>query len=61
VPFVLYAIYRYLYLVYRKEQGGAPEKVLLTDLPLIVDIVLYLASVGLILTLTTGPGTGPVR
>jgi 4-hydroxybenzoate polyprenyltransferase len=54
VPFVLYGIYRYLYLVYRKEQGGAPEKVLLTDIPLIVDIMLYLVSVALILTLGRG-------
>lgn len=49
VPFVLFGIYRYLFLVYRKEQGGAPEKVLLTDAPLIVDILLYLASVVAIL------------
>jgi 4-hydroxybenzoate polyprenyltransferase len=45
VPFVLYAIYRYLYLVYRRELGGAPEKALLSDLPLMADIVLYVASV----------------
>jgi len=41
LPFVLYGIYRYLYLVYRKEQGGTPEKVFLTDVPMIVDILLY--------------------
>ncbi len=45
VPFVLYGIYRYLYLVYRKEEGGAPEKVLFTDLPLIVDVLFWLLSV----------------
>ena len=49
LPFVLYGIYRYLYLVYRKEQGGTPEKVFLTDVPMIVDIVLYGASVVLVL------------
>jgi len=49
VPFVLYGIYRYLYLVYRREEGGAPEKVLFTDLPLIISIVLWLLSVVLIL------------
>jgi 4-hydroxybenzoate polyprenyltransferase len=49
VPFVLYGVFRYLYLVYRKDQGGAPERVLLTDLPLIVDILLYMASVVVIL------------
>jgi 4-hydroxybenzoate polyprenyltransferase len=49
VPFVVFAVYRYLYLVYRREEGGAPEKAFLTDLPLIIDIVLYLVSVVAIL------------
>jgi 4-hydroxybenzoate polyprenyltransferase len=41
IPFVLYGIYRYLYLVYRKNQGGSPETILLQDVPLILNIVLY--------------------
>ena len=45
VPFVLYAVYRYLYLVYRKEMGGAPEQALWGDLPLVVDVLLWMASV----------------
>jgi 4-hydroxybenzoate polyprenyltransferase len=45
VPFVLYAVYRYLYLVYRKEMGGAPEQALLGDLPLLVDVLLWMGSV----------------
>jgi len=45
VPFVLYGIYRYLYLVYRREMGGAPEQALLTDAPLAVDVLLWMASV----------------
>jgi 4-hydroxybenzoate polyprenyltransferase len=49
VPFVLYCVYRYLYLVYRKEQGGSPEKVLLSDVPMIVAILLYAVSVVAIL------------
>ncbi len=48
-PFVLYGIYRYLYLVYRRDKGGEPEKVLVTDWPLIVDILLYIAAVVVIL------------
>jgi 4-hydroxybenzoate polyprenyltransferase len=43
VPFVLYGIFRYLYLVYSKEEGGCPSHHLLTDKPLLVDIVLYAA------------------
>lgn len=45
VPFVLYGIFRYLYLIYRKDLGGKPEELLLTDLPLLFDIVLWLASI----------------
>jgi len=45
VPFVLYAVYRYLYLAYRKEMGGDPERALLTDVPLMVDVLLWMASV----------------
>ncbi len=41
IPFVLYGIYRYLYLVYRKNQGGSPETVFLEDVPLILDVVFY--------------------
>jgi len=48
-PFVLYGIYRYLYLVYRKELGGAPEKVFVTDLPMIIDVLLYGAVVVFVL------------
>jgi 4-hydroxybenzoate polyprenyltransferase len=45
VPFVLYGVYRYLYLVYRKEMGGAPEQALLGDWPLLVDVLLWMGSV----------------
>lgn len=49
VPFVVYGIFRYLYLVFRKGQGGAPSEILLTDIPLLVNIVLWLGVVLLIL------------
>lgn len=35
IPFVLYGIFRYLYLVHQRQEGGAPEQVILTDLPLL--------------------------
>jgi hypothetical protein len=41
LPFVLYGIFRYLYLVHRKEQGGSPTDVLLTDRPLLVALALW--------------------
>jgi len=41
VPFVLYGIFRYLYLVHNKNAGGQPEEVLLTDIPLQIAIAGY--------------------
>jgi len=49
IPFVLYGIYRYLYLVYRKNLGGQPEEILLTDRPLIINILLYVIVTGSII------------
>lgn len=45
VPFVVYGLFRYLYLVHQKNLGGSPEEILLTDTPLIINIVLWLAAV----------------
>lgn len=41
IPFVLYAVFRYLYLVYRKGEGGNPEEALFADRPLLICIVLW--------------------
>lgn len=49
IPFVLYGIYRYLYLVYRQRQGGAPEVLLLTDGPMLLNLVGYALVAGWIL------------
>jgi 4-hydroxybenzoate polyprenyltransferase len=45
IPFVLYAIFRYLYLVQVKQLGGAPEDMILTDRPLQATFVLWGAAV----------------
>ncbi len=45
IPFVLYGIFRYLYLLQVKHYGGEPEEVLLTDRPLQVTILLWMLSV----------------
>lgn len=41
VPFVVYAIFRYLYLVYKKDEGGSTEDMLLKDWPMLLDIMLW--------------------
>jgi 4-hydroxybenzoate polyprenyltransferase len=45
IPFVLYGIFRYLYLVHRKEQGGSPTDILLTDRPLLLDVALWAVAI----------------
>ncbi len=45
IPFVIYGIFRYLYLIEVKDCGGEPEEVLLTDRPLQATIVLWAASI----------------
>jgi 4-hydroxybenzoate polyprenyltransferase len=45
IPFVIFGLFRYLDLVYRHEQGGRPEQILLTDPPLLVSVALYGATV----------------
>jgi 4-hydroxybenzoate polyprenyltransferase len=54
IPFVIYGIFRYLYLVHRKEQGGSPSDVLLTDRPLLAAVALWAAAV--VLIVYTAPG-----
>jgi 4-hydroxybenzoate polyprenyltransferase len=43
LPFVIFGIFRYLYLVYSREEGGAPEHLLLNDWWLLADVVAWLA------------------
>lgn len=49
VPFVLCGIFRYLYLVYQKDQGGDLTQNLLTDPGLIINICLWVVMTGIIL------------
>jgi len=48
IPFVLYGIFRYLYLIYQRAEGGEPERLLVRDTPLLVNIVLYVLAVAAI-------------
>lgn len=46
VPCVVYGVFRYLFLVHKRGAGGAPEKVLLSDVPLQLDAALFLGIAG---------------
>ena len=49
VPFVVYGLFRYMFLVRRKDLGETPEDIILTDLPLITAIILWLATAAAVL------------
>ena len=41
VPVVLYAVMRYLYIIYEKKEGESPERVILTDTPLLTAVLVW--------------------
>ena len=49
VPFVLYGIFRYLYLVHQRLGGGSPAEMLLTDRPLLLCVALWAWTVTLLM------------
>jgi 4-hydroxybenzoate polyprenyltransferase len=49
IPFPLYGIFRYLYLVHQREGGGSPADMLLTDRPLLACVALWALTVALII------------
>lgn len=51
IPFVIYGLFRYLYLVRIKDFGGAPEEIILTDKPMQAAVILWSLTVVVILYL----------
>ncbi|MFH1502950.1 MAG: decaprenyl-phosphate phosphoribosyltransferase [Candidatus Eisenbacteria bacterium] len=49
VPFVVYGVLRYLYLMFAEGEGGQPSRSLVTDVPLGINILLWIAAVSVIL------------
>ena len=49
IPFVLYGIFRYLYLVHQKRGGGSPAALLVTDRPLLACVVLWVGTVAVLM------------
>lgn len=48
VPFVVYGVFRYLYLMFAEGAGGQPSKALLSDAPLAINIIIWVALVAFI-------------
>lgn len=49
IPFVIYGVFRYLYLIHQEEKGGAPTRLLLSDIPILLNIALWFVAVMVIL------------
>jgi 4-hydroxybenzoate polyprenyltransferase len=54
IPFVLYGIFRYLYLVHQKREGGSPAAMLLTDRPLLACVALWIGTVTVLMYTALG-------
>ncbi len=52
IPFVIYGIFRYLYLIHRRSLGESPDAVLVEDKPLLINILLWGLTTALIVTHT---------
>ncbi len=54
IPFVLYGIFRYLYLVHNRKEGGSPEDVLLRDVPIMLTVIGWIVTAGVVLLVARG-------
>ncbi|MFH1687386.1 MAG: decaprenyl-phosphate phosphoribosyltransferase [bacterium] len=54
VPLVLYGIFRYLYLIHKEERGGSPTDILISDRPILIDVIVWLAAVVVVLYYAPG-------
>lgn len=52
IPFVLYGIFRYQYLVHAKDVGESPELVLLKDWPLLINVILWIITSAVIVAVS---------
>lgn len=53
IPFVVYGLFRYLYLVHARNLGGSPESIVVEDKPLLINILLWIAAVVIVFTRAT--------
>ncbi len=49
IPFVVYGIFRYLYLIHKEEKGGSPTKVMISDSPILATVILWILTVIMVL------------
>jgi 4-hydroxybenzoate polyprenyltransferase len=56
IPFVYFGIFRYLYLIHQKNEGGKPSRHLYSDRPLLVSIILWIVACVVIIYSSSLPG-----
>ena len=54
IPLVIFGVMRYLYLIYERKEGESPERVLLSDKPLLVTVVVWSVLVYIIVYVVNG-------
>jgi hypothetical protein len=54
IPFVAYGVFRYLFIIYGLGLGGSPDRILLRDAPLKINLLLWVITVALILLADSG-------
>jgi 4-hydroxybenzoate polyprenyltransferase len=52
IPFVLFGLFRYLYLIHRHDVGEEPDRIALTDVPIIVTVALWIGTAAVILAVS---------
>jgi 4-hydroxybenzoate polyprenyltransferase len=47
IPFVIFGIFRYLYLIHQKGEGGDPDRIIISDRPFLINVLLWMGTVAL--------------
>lgn len=51
IPFVVYGVFRYLFLIHKREAGGDPVQILFRDRPTLLNLILWIVTAGLVIYL----------
>lgn len=49
IPFVVYGVFRYLFLIHRRKAGGDPVQILIHDRPTLLNLLLWIVTAGLVI------------
>lgn len=49
IPFVVYGVFRYLFLIHKRQAGGDPVQILFGDRPTFINLLLWILTAGLVI------------